>query len=145
MVIMGVICEQVQDVAELGEAADDDARRNQLRFRDLIRVGFKTFSKLRITLTGQMHIHKHIMILVCRRAVIGRRCDSRKPLQRGRNRRRRRRRYLGCEGHGVDDDCPGDRVGFFLFDLLGSEDLFVCLVVFVLKKPLEGIMVNYMR
>ena len=105
---MGVICEQVQDVAELGEAADDDARRNQLRFRDLIRVGFKTFSKLRITLTGQMHIHKHIMILVCRRAVIGRRCDSRKRLRRGRSRRRRRRRYLGYGGHGGDDDYPDD-------------------------------------
>ena len=68
---MGVICEQVQDVAELGEAADDDARRNQLRFRDLIRVGFKIFSKLRSTLTEQMHnVHctymKTLLILVKR-------------------------------------------------------------------------------
>ena len=40
-VIMGVICEKVDDLAELQEAADQDARRNQLRFRDLIKVGFK--------------------------------------------------------------------------------------------------------
>ena len=62
--------------------------------------------------------------------MIGRRCDSRKRLRRGRSRRRRRRRYLGYGGHGGDDDCPGDRAGSFLFDLLESEDLFVCLVVF---------------
>lgn len=39
---MGVICEKVDDLAELDEAEDQDARRNQLGFRDLIKVGFKT-------------------------------------------------------------------------------------------------------
>ena len=40
LVVMGVICEKVDDLAQLEEAADQDARRNQLRFRDLIKVGF---------------------------------------------------------------------------------------------------------
>ena len=42
----GVICEKVDDLAEMQEAADQDARRNQLRFRDLIKVGFKTRYKI---------------------------------------------------------------------------------------------------
>ena len=40
---MGVLYEKVGDVAELQEAADQDARRNQLRFRELIKVGFARF------------------------------------------------------------------------------------------------------
>ena len=39
-IIMGVVCEKVDDLAEYQEAADQDARRNQLRFRELIKVGF---------------------------------------------------------------------------------------------------------
>ena len=39
-IIMGVVCEKVDDLAEYHEAADQDARRNQLRFRELIKVGF---------------------------------------------------------------------------------------------------------
>ena len=39
-IIMGVVCQKVDDLAEYHEAADQDARRNQLRFRELIKVGF---------------------------------------------------------------------------------------------------------
>ena len=39
---MGVVYEKVDDLREFHEAADEDARRNQLRFRDLIKVGFAT-------------------------------------------------------------------------------------------------------